>query len=334
MKKFISKILLFAGICVVLAIIPSIVIDPYNVFHWKNVTDNGVEPNKNYIKMKYILSNPDKFDTYLFGSSRVGAIHVEKIEGEKCYNMTYSAGMPEEHLKNIKTMFENGIYPKRIYMGIDSFAYTVDSSEHIEEPMRCPYENLDIATFIKLYITPNVAFDSLQTTYESRMERTENYSEIFYEYGWWCDYGEPGIPSDADMSPFVGGSYLMDEAIATIQEIKDVCEENGVEIIFFTNPMFYTTYATSVSKNYYEFLERVAEVTDYYNFNCYNEFNISTSNFTDTSHYNAEVGDMIINVITKGEKYDNLYDAGFGYYVTKDNVDELLAILREQLPES
>jgi len=334
MKNFIKKILIFAAVCVVISIIPSVIIDPYNVFHWKKVTDNGVEPNKNYIKMKYILSNPDKFDTYLFGSSRVGAIHVEKIEGEKCYNMTYSAGMPDEHLKNLKTFFENGIYPERVYIGVDSFAYSIDADRHIEEPMRCPYEDLDVINFIKLYIAPHVAMDSLQTSYEARMDKTDNYDEIFYEYGWWCDYGEPAIPDDDNLAPFIGGDYYMDEAIETIREIKELCDANNVEVIFFTNPMFYTTYQASVSKHYYEFLERLAGVTDFYNFNCYNEFNISKSNFTDTSHYNAEVGDMIINVITKGEKYDGLYQSGFGQYITKDNVDDLLTVLREQLPES
>ena len=48
--------------------------------------------------MKYILANPGKFNSFLFESSRVGAIHTDKINGEKCYNMTLSTGLPGWHL--------------------------------------------------------------------------------------------------------------------------------------------------------------------------------------------------------------------------------------------
>ena len=88
-----------------MVIIP-IYIDPYNVFHINNVRDNGIEPNANIIKMNKILNEPDKYNAYLFGSSRVGAIHTENISDVNCYNMTYSEGLPQEHLDNIKTFIE------------------------------------------------------------------------------------------------------------------------------------------------------------------------------------------------------------------------------------
>ena len=116
MKRFIRKILLFITFCVLLTSVVCIGIDPYNVFHYKKIRDNGVEPNKNFIKMAYILDNPDKFDSFIFGSSRVGAIHGEKIKNARCYNMTYSMGLPGEHLANLKTMIKNGITPKNIYI--------------------------------------------------------------------------------------------------------------------------------------------------------------------------------------------------------------------------
>ena len=98
MKKFLVKASFFGIFCLLVGVAFPLWLDPYNVFHAAHIRDNGITPNKNYIKMTYLLSHPDTFDALLFGSSRVGAIHTEKISGLKCYNMTYSAGLPEEHL--------------------------------------------------------------------------------------------------------------------------------------------------------------------------------------------------------------------------------------------
>ena len=68
MRKFLLKILIFAAYAILISIISSVWADPFNVFNWENVRANGVQPNKNYIKMKYILANPEKYDSFLFGS--------------------------------------------------------------------------------------------------------------------------------------------------------------------------------------------------------------------------------------------------------------------------
>ena len=112
MKKFIIKVLVFLIIVAIIPMTISYVVDPFNVFHALNIRDNGVEPNKNFVKMTYILSNPDKFDSYVFGSSRVGNIHVNNMWGYKAYNMTYSECLPKEILANVRTLVNNSIYPK------------------------------------------------------------------------------------------------------------------------------------------------------------------------------------------------------------------------------
>ena len=89
---FVLRVGLWGGFCVLFTLLFCLITDPYNVFHADAIRDNGVEANKNYIKMNYILKHPDKFDSYMFGNSHVSSIHVEKLEGVHCYNMTYSSG--------------------------------------------------------------------------------------------------------------------------------------------------------------------------------------------------------------------------------------------------
>ena len=48
-KKLAAKLCLLGLLCVAFVCAVSMTIDPYNVFHWSSVRDNGVEPNKNCV---------------------------------------------------------------------------------------------------------------------------------------------------------------------------------------------------------------------------------------------------------------------------------------------
>ena len=86
MKRFLIKLLPFVIWIFLLMVVVPVTIDPYNVFHVENIRDNGIEPNKNFLKTEYVIRHPDRFDAFLFGSSRVSSIHSDRIEGYRCYN--------------------------------------------------------------------------------------------------------------------------------------------------------------------------------------------------------------------------------------------------------
>ena len=82
------------------------------------------------MKVRYLLENPTKYDAYCFGSSRVGNIDLTKIEdGHRYYNMTYSEGLPEEWLADVKIMLKHQVTIKRILVGCDDFSFRVDPCE-------------------------------------------------------------------------------------------------------------------------------------------------------------------------------------------------------------
>lgn len=332
MKEFIKKILFFGAFCGIFMTAIPIAIDPYNVFHADAIRDNGIEQNSNYIKMKYILENPDKFDAFLFGSSRVGSIHTENIQDVTCYNMTYSEGLPQEHLDNLKTLVANGIIPKRVYMGVDSLSYTLSPRDHQTDHSRISYEYAkeNPIDFLSLYLDPHMALQSLETTKNNVPE--DNYTERFYNWGWWCDYGVETTINKENAPTRIGTHILMDEVLDTIAEMSDICEENGIEFIVFTNPMHYIVYYDS-GDAYFEFLEKLADVTGYYNFSGLNEITLRHVNYVDTSHYNAETGDLMLEFMSGNIPDQALYEEGFGLYVTPENIDDFLVLLEEQFPD-
>lgn len=331
MKRFIRIVSVFVVCILVVAIVPAVVVDPYNVIHWRHLRNNGVEPNKSYIKTRYILSEPDRFDAFMFGSSRVSAIHTNLIQTERIYNMTCSEGVPSDHLETIQTFLENGVRIKKIYVGVDSLSYTIDGSQHDRSPLRCSYRFLhnNPEAFFNLFCNPWL---NLHALYIAHFKPNKAYYPEFefYAYGWHSDYGRKTTIDWSKAKPSVGSCYLLDETLDDIRSIVDLCERNRIETVFFTNPMYEMTYRESLKYDYPAFLKSLAQITDYVNFSGLNNVTTNRDNYIDTSHYNAYIGDMIVHVIADGKRYDGLYEQGFGRVVTKDNVDELLRILRAE----
>ena len=136
MKRFITKCAIFILILSVLFLPLGVGLDPYNIFHWNHIRNNGVEPNKSYVKMMNILNNKDKFDSFLFGSSRAGFFDVSKMNDGRYYDMAYSEGLPGEHLQNIKDMLDRGVKIKNITMAVDDISYFVDPDFHSDQLYR------------------------------------------------------------------------------------------------------------------------------------------------------------------------------------------------------
>ena len=327
-----------------------VIVDPFNVFHTENIRDTGSEPNKHYVKMRYILNNPSKFDSFIFGSSRVGAIHTEKITGEKCYNMTYSAGVPSEHLGDLKIMLNNNVCPKKIYVAVDSVSYTSNIHDHISEALRCPYEYLVDNNgminlhFINLYYDIGIVLGGLKVMLKNYLRPINTKykfdAKIFYEYGWstphsYYDY-EVTYDWETEIRKVLNNtskaSYY-ESMMATLQDIRDIkklCDENHIELIVFTNPVHYIGHIQASDIHYSEFLKGIVEITDFYNFSGLNDITLNNKNYLDMGHYKAIVGDMLIDVICNGKKFEKLYEQGFGIKINRDNIDELLGLLKRQ----
>ena len=325
MKRFIKIIIIFVVIVASISALVCCIIDPYNVFHTGSIRDNGVEADSNYIKMTYILKNPDKFSSFLFGSSRAGFINAEKI-GDDCYNMWYPQGMPAEHLANLQTFISKGIIPEKIYIALDSASYMNDPSLHNSMHTYASYEYLKShpLKFVTMYMDPAVALQSLPLIISHTPDKA--YSESFYSSGSQIYYGEIGTHAFQE-TPYVGPEFMLDETLDTIREIAELCDENGIELIVFTNPMYKSTFEFSLELDYTDFMKKLAEITPYWNFSGYNDITCDSSYYRDASHFLAEVGDMMIECMINGEVDEKLYEQGFGVYINAENVDEWISVI-------
>ena len=328
MKKFLKKIFPFIAFILVLEIAVPIVVDPYNVFHWYQIRDNGVEPNSNYIKMEYILANPDKFDSFLFGSSRTGFINVENIPDGSWYNMSYSEGVPEEHLENLEVMIENGIIPRNVMIGVDNISCFVDPNLHEDEFYRIPYPTGSKLSFYSNYLSMRGVLLSLDTILSYEPDDPD-YVDRFYRSG--SSVGDLSLAGTFEEDVPYWDDYYTDyvqDCLYALMDIQDLCDEYGINLIIFTNPIYYKTYEESVYYGYENFMERMLEVIDgYYNFSGINDITSDKNNYYESSHYTEEIGEMIIDYIFNGASDEELESQGLGVYVTYYNLDEFLEAL-------
>ncbi|MCM1385934.1 MAG: hypothetical protein NC231_01290 [Bacillus sp. (in: Bacteria)] len=329
MRKLAWKLVLLGVLCLGLAIGISAGIDPYNVFHWQNARDNGVEPNKNYVKTQYVLHHPEKYNMFIFGNSRVGSLDAAKVTDGTCYNMYYSEGLPAEHYENITAFLEAGVSIKRIYLGIDDVTCFVDPALHDDQLIRRPFRNREPdVSFLRDYLNPSVALLSLETICAYH-EKEKDFSERLYSTGnYYLDTSltEEAIGQEEWPNYF---AWYGEEALADIEEIVTLCEERQIELVVFINPEFYVRFEEARERGYLDFLRELAEITDYYSFCGSNSITCHVENFHDISHYRMETGDLMLAVMNGGKVDEALLTEGFGQYVTKKNVDEYLTILSQ-----
>ncbi|MBQ9549191.1 MAG: hypothetical protein IJU87_00120 [Lachnospiraceae bacterium] len=333
MKRFLGKCLIFLLILSVIFLPMGIGLDPYNIFHWNNIRNNGVEPNKGYVKMMNILRNPDKYDSYLFGSSRAGFFDVSKMNDGHYYDMAYSEGTPGEHLQNLKDMLSRGVKIKNVTMGVDDISYFVDPDFHKDQLYRKPFpwsgSLTDKAGFYLSYLDLITLSQSVEVImkhkntdpfYGKRLLETgtENLSiktDFHYE------------KTDATWSDYY---YPREEGLDEIREIVELCRENDINLRVFTNPLNGYTYQKDIANGYIIFLKKLAAVTPYWNFSGFNDVTLDMTNYYETSHFSPAVADSIIDRIYNDKVDKELLKQGYGMYVTEENVDELTDILYAQ----
>jgi hypothetical protein len=328
---FVATVLLvFAGIMSLNAIT-----EPYGLFR-TDFNKQQIEPNQHFIKMRFILRNSEKYDSFLFGSSRVGKINLRNVPDGRYYNMTYSEGLPHEFLQDIKLMIKHGVKIRHLLIGLDDFSYKVDPAVHYEQKMRYPYTEQEWSYYGKTLFTLPTIQDL-----ELFMFPKKDYFFTFYDiYGSGrpiIDNIEEAITNNTQRHisdpKFRKPTHYEGNRIAeTLQDIRNIvalAKQNGIQLTVFINPIHIVTYLDANPEQFNQFKRELADITDFYDFSGINTITVNNLNYYETSHYRIGIGDLIVYRLFK----DITTDPDFGVYVTRMSVDEHISRLRTQVVE-
>jgi hypothetical protein len=287
--------------------------------------------NQHIFNPEFIFHNSDQFDSFLFGSSRTTMIDVSIIPSGRFYNMSYSLGLPAQHLAILKAFIQRGIKIHSVVIGLDEFCFSLPAAALEKHLIRIMHP--DIGGPGRLEIFYMYFFRKPDINEISRWKdrvllgKTEG-RFIMDNRGvnlGWRDKdvlietaGKPLFDFTVQTyEPMTYGSDEMNEAFAAIKELIALSQTHHFSLTFFITP-FYSQLYLNHAEPLFIAKERLATLSDYYDFSGFNSITTDAMNYFEESHYRYRVGDMIIN---------RIYGVGslkapddFGVFVTRQNV--------------
>lgn len=344
-KKWCKWVLVIISLTVFSVAFLNYLVDTYGIFRI-NFKNQVVEPNQHFIKARYIASNPKRFDSFVFGSSRVNAIDVSKLTNGKWYNMTYSEGLPAEHLRHLKFFKEKGVEIKNVLIGLDDFSYKIDPKTHLDQMLRQPYPPTIGESALNYYIRYLIRLPDkkvLKSTFQAYRDRKKGIKTYFDHYDFYntgrgdTKFLDDKIEKDPESyrkderfkKPSMWRGNRVKETLNEIKEIVDFCKNNKINLVILINPHHHITYLNSNLPQFFYFKKELAKITDYYDFSGLNSITTDNYFFYETSHYRTIVGDMMLKRIYGYP--DVKVPDDFGVKVTKDNIDEHLKRQKEEV---
>ncbi|NVN89340.1 MAG: hypothetical protein HXX11_01940 [Desulfuromonadales bacterium] len=323
-------------------------VDPYGFFR-KDLSKQLVVPNQNFLKMRYITKTSIPFNSFVFGSSRVGNIHVQNIKnGGRWYNMTYAGGVPQEHLMNIEYMIKKGIKINELLIGLDEFSYAVDPEIHVQQWSTKPYSPIRGESEWLCYVRYIFRFPDVkvfQTAYKEyqirRQPQRKQIGTFFSDYNFYGT-GQGTIKELDDeinknpekhsqdqkfLKPYQAYNDETDfstDALASLKRIVELSRANGIKLTIFINPIHHTTYMATNRERLFEFKQGLSKICDYYDFSGLNAITQNNFYYYETSHYRPIVGDMLIRRFFTS-------DSNFGVLVTARTVERHIAQQRAEI---
>jgi hypothetical protein len=340
---------LFTAFLLMLIVVLNISIDTYGVYSSLfNINKNKkishaifpVELNQRIYIPELIFCNPERFDSFLFGTSRVSVIDTSKITTGRFYNMSYPQGVLAEHLAIIKTFLHKGIKIKNVIIGLDEFTFISRMREHEDQLLTIMHPDVSgkspATIFLKYFLRVPRPFElsnGFKFLIKNNAELKAKINDAGLNLGWLNKEkeidaaGKPLFLNEPFLySPFIFNRQLVNEVFTQIDEMKILAKQNNFSLIFFFNPIYAQRYA-SYATGFLPIKEELAKHTDFYDFSGFNSVTTNNFNYYEEHHYRYLIADMIVQRIFRNGNISVPDD--FGILVTKNNV--LIHINKQRL---
>jgi len=342
-RHFILRTILF--VCLFFGIIGlfNYTVDPYGVLRSHKGRHRATGMNSHFVKMRHILNNRDKYDSFILGASTAMKLDVRDISDGNYYSLTYSLGVPGEFLQDLKILVKHGVTVKKVIIGLEDLSYREDPAIHLEQYTRYPYQDDPVED--TRYILKNLFLIHDLNLYRAAVLNRQ-YTKNGFSYSTLFDIENSGLTLapgldeyiESDSAAFVNASYFNEprefnrparimETIADIKEICSFCRSHSIDAVFYISPIHITTYMSLEHKDFFRFRRGLAQVTDFWDFSGIGPITTNNYYFYETSHFRFFVGGWMLNrMLNTGSAPE-----GFGVYVTRDNIDRHIAELNKQL---
>jgi len=328
-----------------IGIIPFILILPifnYKIDRWRVLHNDfetsyeGLPINKNYLKVSYLIRNPNKYDTIMMGSSRNSSLKGSLIS-PKTYNAYYEFGTIKGHLKNLKILLNHKVKFKNLWIGINDFDIWKDSKDFEKDYSRTPYPS-NYIEWIKLYHLylfkkPDIKDIKLfkgkiPLVYSNRVFRKDLTEHFKSHEEMELNNIKNSIKWRKKMTSTAGSllgykddNYRIDKTVMEINKIRNLCNKHNIKLTLFFYPSFYKTYLLYNQYKIEEFKRKIVENGSFYDFYMLdNNVSLNELKWHDSSHFVLSEGIDIIKSIQNNKNV-----------VSSKNIDIHIKNLRKKI---
>lgn len=342
-------------LCLIVASLAAIMginyfVDPYGYFRSQSGDCYELDENDylRELKAEHIKYFSEKYEAYLIGGSKAGALRPDKLsqlDGYSYYNCWVMSGNFQDYEAYTKYIVEN-TNAKKILLQISTSEIKQFDRESrgaiYETPAMLSGESKIAEYFSFLFKNLRLSVDEL-TDDEERYpclktgERNlTKYYNYFNEKKGTQEYYDFLMKKKVDKfySNLESGtpdkSAVTSECIASLKRMKKMCDKHNVEFQVFFGSLFAGQMIGYEGDSLYNFMEQVVQVAgDVWCFNTFNDVALNVYNYYDIAHYYYEIGDLMIDTMAgKPCKYDN-----FGVLLNADNVADEIASRRKSLEQ-
>lgn len=338
-------------LCLVLAVFVTLAsvnyfVDPFGYFSFQSGDYDAVDfpVDTTYyqreLKAQHVLHYGDQYDAYLIGGSKSGSYRAEKLselDGYRYYSLYEAGGSFYEYELETEFLLEH-TNPKKIVLSISGGEVNYLKRNQEDITVKVPailtgesrfQEMLD---FLFMDITESIDRLKERLNGKTYAELTSTGERNLSRYYQKIESGQDMVQytQDAVLDTFAArmktlfttdkeAAYIQ-ESLASLRRIKELCDENGVELMVIVAPSFISEMGKFESTYFWNYLNEIALITDYWDFSGFHDIDLNPYNFYNDGHFYYEVADLVIDTITGKDSYP-----GFGFYVTKENAAEHVA---------
>ncbi len=301
-KRYLTSLFVSTLTLLICVFLINCVVDPLWYFRGNLVTGQNFAFDERLAKLNRFLNDPNKYDCFIFGSSRTTLLDEDDIEGHNCFNFAFSDGRIGEFIAYSSYLKAKGYRPEFIIVAVDGFNFFNKNTRKNVPAYIANYT--DPPSFLINYATLGALGFSARTLLGSSP------SDIYRYYK--SDFSPDILPSAPSYEPKrryarameserLGSFYLKNAR--RYRKLMQVYPDS--EFVFYVPPIsacVIQAYAEQgILDRYLKGLHSVSRIAPVlYDFSVPSDVTIDTSRTYDGSHYNIDTNRLVAETINSG----------------------------------
>jgi hypothetical protein len=322
-------------LCVVVLVISPVIllnllVDPFSVFgdHLYDWCSYGMTNNPKAAKFAYIDSRRGQYDAFIIGPSGSSGFSTEVLEkytGLRWYN-TFHYGANLDYTKRLTEYLIDKHHPQQLLLCLPAVSPTSFSPSITDITSEQPLKPFWRSNF--LFAHPKYSLEKMKN-YDHRSYVQAGTDVFIAETG---EYNKTRRDAEAigsmeeylavypeftDLKFWFPHPDYIDECVAVVAEIAQMCESSGIKLTIVAPPMLSEEISAFKVEEMQEFYSKITDIGGFWSFIA-SSVSAEPRYFYDDTHFRNNIGEMMVARIFGGTGVYIPDD--FGVWVTKDNV--------------